>query len=87
MKRTTNRRNWLPVILCVIAGAALIVVEMLASRHMLQRRLDQKHQEKVRYLQEHPPTTTRIDVLVPDAALPMTPKRIDEALHPSGQTQ
>lgn len=55
MKRKTKRRNWLPVVLCAIAGVAILTVEMLASRHMLQRRLDQKHQEKVRYLKEHPP--------------------------------
>ena len=87
MKRKTKRRNWLPVVLCAIAGVGLLTIEMLASRHMLQRRLDQKYQEKVRYLQEHPPTTTRIEILVPDAASSMTPKRIDEALHPAGRTQ
>ena len=87
MKRKTKRRNWLPVVLCAIAGVGLLTIEMLASRHMLQRRLDQKYQEKVRYLQEHPPTTTHIEILVPDAASSMTPKRLDEALHPAGRTQ
>lgn len=88
MKHINKRRRRLPVVLCVAAGILIFVVEMFASRHMTNRRIEQKNQEKARYMQEHFPAISpisapnRIKVFIPPEASPSTARNIENAAAP-----
>lgn len=88
MKRINKRRSRLPVVFCVAGGILIFVVEMFASRHMTNRRIEQKTQEKARYMQEHSPASSpisapnRIKVFIPSEASPSTGRNIENAAAP-----